>query len=347
MRVDRSSRGATTAVVVAVVAVVALVAASCSKSVHVAVPTTTTTTFPKVSIPSAGASTSTTAGAANGGPCRVPGAPFASTGPHYAATEIDGVQYGPGRRQLLDIHEPAGSSSGLHPAVLAVHGGGWTKGGRKDVTPVSDQLAQSGFVVFNADYDLATPGNPGYPMQVEELQQAVDWIRTNAATYHVDPTRIGALGGSAGGTLVGLLASGPGPCTGGSRVAAVVSLSGPMDLHTLDATPFKCIGNQPCHEINYTAIDTFVGCMGSATQCATPLEQASPSDHVGPGTAPMALFNSNKEVIPQSQAQDMDHTLSQSAVPQQVTIIQGVRHSFAYANSVMPAAIAFLHTWLG
>ena len=90
-----------------------------------------------------------------------------------------------------------------------------------------------------------------------------------------------------------------------------------------------------------------VGCMGSATQCATPLEQASPSDHVGPGTAPMALFNSNKEVIPQSQAQDMDHTLSQSAVPQQVTIIQGVRHSFAYANSVMPAAIAFLHTWLG
>src|SRR5436305_738972 len=83
-----------------------------------------------------------------------------------------------------------------------------------------------------------TPKYP-CPAAVHDVKAAVRWLRGNAAKYHVDPERIGALGGSAGGHLAQFLGvtgdvrefeGEGGPPERSSRVACVVNYYGPSDF---------------------------------------------------------------------------------------------------------------------
>jgi len=85
-------------------------------------------------------------------------------------------------------------------------------------------------------FDPTTGTNP-WPAQLGDAQRAVRWVRANAATYGVDPTRVGAYGHSSGGTLaaaVGVRDTGsdgsPEAASVSSRVDCVVDLSGDVDL---------------------------------------------------------------------------------------------------------------------
>jgi pectinesterase len=69
------------------------------------------------------------------------------------------------------------------------------------------------------------------------VQRAVRWVRANAETYGVDPKRVGAVGHSSGGQMVGLLGtletrdnSDPALAEYSSRVECVVDLAGDIDL---------------------------------------------------------------------------------------------------------------------
>src|SRR3989440_9153835 len=101
-----------------------------------------------------------------------------------------------GERLGLDVYRPAKKGQN-RPAVVVVHGGGWTQGDKALFAQQSNQLAQRGFVAFSVNYRLA-PAHP-YPAAVQDVEAAVAWVRKHAKAYGVDPTRIGALGGSAGG----------------------------------------------------------------------------------------------------------------------------------------------------
>ncbi len=278
------------------------------------------------------------------GGCRVPGAPFStSPAPVSGVLTTSNVAYGTQPGEVLDVARPSTGSG--RPAVLLVHGGGWMSGDKSELTGVGFELAQAGYVTFNADYTLADAHLAGYPMQLQELEAAVGWIRANADRYGVDPTRIAALGSSAGGNLVGLLAAVPtGACTSGDRVAAVVSWSGPMDLTALDEGVLSC-PERNC-AINYTGIGDFAGCP-TAGQCPSSYIAASPDSHVSGDTCPVALFNGSTEVIPASQAEIMSTALTRAGVPNEVEIMVGSQHASAYADRAMPATEAWLREWIG
>ena len=125
-----------------------------------------------------------------------------------------------GRDLLLDAYVPEGK--GPFPAVIIVHGGGWEAGDRITyVSPVFAPLAQAGFAWFSIDYRL-TP-YVHVPEQLEDLRNAVRFVRQHAGWFHVDPNRIALLGESASGHLVAQLVSMPCP---GCEVQAVVSFYG-------------------------------------------------------------------------------------------------------------------------
>ncbi len=107
------------------------------------------------------------------------------------------------RELLLDAFIPNGD--GVHPAVLVVHGGAWRSGNRRQLRAYATELAERGFVCFAIDYRLAPQHK--FPAQIEDCRMAVRWIRKNASQYKVDPDRLGAIGYSAGGHLVSLLAT--------------------------------------------------------------------------------------------------------------------------------------------
>jgi len=151
---------------------------------------------------------------------------------------------------LLDLVVPKGD--GPFPLVVCFHGGAWTSGSRKDLTkpsifypggtdgqtdvPVLENLARNGYAAASVSYRLAPKAK--YPAQIEDAKTAVKFLRKNAKTYKLEPTKFAALGFSAGGHLAGLLGLTQ-PKDGfegklfadvGSEVQAVVDFFGPTDL---------------------------------------------------------------------------------------------------------------------
>lgn len=108
-----------------------------------------------------------------------------------------------GEALSADIYLP--EASGKRPAVIVVHGGGWSNRTRRDTVFYSQQLASQGFVVINCSYRLAPKYI--YPASVEDIRDVYHWTVQNAAEWNVDPERIGGMGYSAGAHLLSLVAA--------------------------------------------------------------------------------------------------------------------------------------------
>ena len=133
----------------------------------------------------------------------------------------------PGGESLkLDAHIPEGK--GPFPAIILVHGGGWTAGHKtvNFVQALFPVLDQTGMAWFTIDYRLA-PKHP-YPAARVDVESAVQWVKANAKQYKVDPNKIALMGESAGGHLVNLVG-----VKNDVGVAAVVCFYGPIDMEDL------------------------------------------------------------------------------------------------------------------
>jgi dienelactone hydrolase len=142
----------------------------------------------------------------------------------------------------LDLYQPTGDTETLRPALVWVHGGSFSGGDKTNFVPVdvANTFSKMGYVVVSINYRLLGSGCVANPSNCtiaaleaqHDAQAAVRWLRSNAATYKIDPSRIGIGGESAGGitaTLVGLHSDDPG--TSGnpgfdSTVGGFVSVSG-------------------------------------------------------------------------------------------------------------------------
>ena len=124
----------------------------------------------------------------------------------------------------MDASVPGGP--GPFPAVIVVHGGGFT-GGSKTVfiTPILQPLTDANFAWFSINYRLVPETN--LHGQTDDVLSAVQWVHDHAKEYKVDPKRVALLGESAGAFLVDYVAI---MAPKDLRVAAVVSFYGPHDL---------------------------------------------------------------------------------------------------------------------
>ena len=155
------------------------------------------------------------------------------------------------RSEKLDLYLPAAQEKQgeLRPAILIVHGGGWHGGSKRAARQknIGTNLAKAGYVCASIDYVLADKKElftdnlrQVWPDNLHDCMTAVRFLRANASTYRVNPEKIGAIGGSAGGHLVAMLGTisdrDPlNPKTGlyiehSSRIQAVVSMYGVYDL---------------------------------------------------------------------------------------------------------------------
>lgn len=240
---------------------------------------------------------------------------------------------------------PAGVDGPL-PTVLVVHGGAWAHGSPSLMAPVAAALARAGFVAFNIAYSLATPTSPGFPGQLDELEQAVEYLRADAASLDVAPERIGVLGSSAGGNLALLLATtGHGSCLAGHRVAAVVTWSAPVDLanYGRDNERYCRSGLTEC-PLLFRSEREYIGCPYAA--CAERWQEASVLPDVRPDDPPTLLFNSSDEIVPLSQPRDLVERLTADHVPCRLVVLPGHRHAIAYADEAIAATITFFREYL-
>ncbi len=217
----------------------------------------------------------------------------------------------------------------LRAAIVVVHGGSWARGSKADIAwrAVCQWFASAGYVAFSVDYRLAPPHV--FPAAIDDVQAAVAWLRADeqVTRFHIDPDRIGAFGGSAGGNLVALLGTlGSGDHTTGSRVAAVAELSGPVDLTGLAAT------------------DDFVpvqlAYLGCATEADCPAAvAASPFYAIDASDPPFFVGHSTVEKIPIAQAELFVAGLRAAGVAADFVTVEGALHSIAMLDADLKARI--------
>ena len=129
---------------------------------------------------------------------------------------------------LLDIFVPPGATTSPRATIVDVHAGAFVGGSRTDDDGDAQEWARLGFVGVTIDYRLTTAAVVDTKGQVYAAQQAlpdaqnaVRWLKANAATYGVDPTRIAMIGHSAGGGL-----------SLGAAVAGAATTTGPLAAYS-------------------------------------------------------------------------------------------------------------------
>ena len=96
------------------------------------------------------------------------------------------------------------------PAIVFFFGGGWVGGTPKQFYPQCEYLARRGMVAMSAEYRVASRHKTTPFECVKDGKSALRWIRKNAEKLGIDPHRIGAGGGSAGGHVAAAVATVPG-----------------------------------------------------------------------------------------------------------------------------------------
>ena len=247
---------------------------------------------------------------------------------HYSVQK--GVLYTPPgwpQEVYADVYVPEGDD-GTFPGVLMVHGGGWVGGERSIMNHLSERLARRGYLVVNVDYRLAPRFH--HPAQIEDLREALRWMRAHAARLKLKGERIGAWGYSAGAHLVALLGTdGEGPQT---RIEAVVAGGLPSNLSDFPNGPL-------------------VRALMGRTREDDPIawQQASPFSQASAGDAPMFIYHGTWDTtVRVEQGKKMKAALDAAGVPAELYLLHGSGHNttFLFGFGAENAAIDFLDRYL-
>lgn len=235
-------------------------------------------------------------------------------GPTAKAATYNDVEYSraDGMSLRLDASIPEGD--GPFPAAILVHGGGWVAGDRRlDVAPLFKPLSEASFAWFSISYRLAS--DPlHFGVAVNDVTDAIRFVKQHAADYRVDPDRIALIGESAGGQLAGMAALGGAQ---GDGVKAVVALYTPTDLVSL---------LKSSNLIPSQIRDTLQGTPFEGLLLAR-LAQLSPIEKVRPGMPPFLMIHGTADpLVPFAQSIAMCNRMQSVGAPCELFRVPGAGH---------------------
>ena len=139
-------------------------------------------------------------------------------------SEVDFRRTPAGRQLMARIYQPQGP--GPFPTVLDLHGGAWRRKDRLAEEPMDRAVASSGVLVVAID--LRFSNEAPYPASVQDANYGARWLKSRAAEWNGDASKLGVYGSSSGGHVAQLLALRPRD----PRYAAIPLAAAP----SLDAT---------------------------------------------------------------------------------------------------------------
>ena len=222
---------------------------------------------------------------------------------------------GAGRKEKLDLYFPSGDFRSNRPAVVFIHGGGFTGGDKAEYrsASVSADLCRAGYVVVSCNYVLGPKDKPGvWPQNIADCRNAVRWVRAHAKELGVNPDKIAVAGGSAGGYLalmVGLSDDKTGP--GGdptakhsAKVSAVIDMYGVVSFAKRGKGEVP--GTSPAEQAAYL-----------------PESQCDAQD-----PAVLILHGTADSTVDIAQSDDMATALRSAKTPYEYIVVEGAPHTF-------------------
>jgi len=228
--------------------------------------------------------------------------------------------------------KPADAKPGKkYPAIIWIHGGGWTAGDAKTFFPHARYFALRGAVGFSIEYRLIKFGGSGMAECLEDCKSAIRFIRVHAKELNIDPDQIIVLGDSAGGHLAGAL----GTIEGFDNPADDLRVSAKVNAMVLynpcmDMTVYPLMKNAIANQVqNIKTLD-------SASISPEQWELArtfSPISHVKAGQPHcLILHGLNDRVIPCEQSVRFTDAMKKAGNDCRVILLPNTRHAFVVPN---------------
>jgi acetyl esterase/lipase len=228
------------------------------------------------------------------------------------------------RSLKLDLYQLDGAKAA--PLLVWVHGGAWERGS-KEPMPLT-ALVGRGFAIASLDFDPASVAP--FPGQVHEIKAAVRFLRSRAASYGYDATRIGILGASSGGHLAALVGVTNGHKelegtlgehrSAASDVQAIVSYFGASNLTTIlkQSTPFGL-------NIRTPSVKALLGAAPEENESVARL--ASPVFQVDGSDPPLLLLHGDQDPqMPINQSHELKGAYDERGLDAAFVVIHGAVH---------------------
>jgi acetyl esterase/lipase len=254
-------------------------------------------------------------------------------GPHYAIQDLHppantdyvkrkflDIPYATiSQAQKLDIYLPD-EGNGPFPVIVSIHGGAFMGCDKADaqVMPMLEGLKR-GYAVVAVNYRLSWEAK--FPALVQDVKATVRWIRANAPSYHFDPGKIAAWGGSAGGYLSSMLGTSAGipeleDLSMGnpdqpSHIQAVVDWFGPTDFFKMDELLIQS-GLAPQEDQRHSGENSPESLLlrEKITEIPEKVKAANPETYIRPGAPPFLIQHGMKDpVVPVQQSIELARKL--------------------------------------
>lgn len=216
--------------------------------------------------------------------------------------------------QMLDTYRPKKLENQALPAVVYIHGGGWSSGNKHNalISYYAKFFAARGIATISVAYHLA--GTDSYPVQNKDVACALEYVNTHSKELHINTAKFIFFGDSAGGNLAAFAALNP--QYGGYKYAiprGVIDFYGVSDFS-------KIIGG-PHPDLNARR---YLG-----PQYAKIAAQASPVKYVT-AQSPRFLFvhGTEDKIVPIAQSQEFYDALQAAKTGSKYLVIPGAHHGF-------------------
>ena len=220
-------------------------------------------------------------------------------------------------------------SSAPKPAIVFFFGGGWNSGSPAQFEKQARHFAKRGMIAINADYRVKSRHGVKVVECVKDAKAAIAWVRENAQRLGIDPNKIAASGGSAGGHLAA--------CTGtingfGSdeRPNAMILFNPVSTLASIEG--WEPRGSKP--EL-------------SAERLGVEARVISPAHHIGPQTPPtLILHGKSDNTVPYASVVAFESVMRKASRPCKLVGYDGAGHGFfnskEYSARTLAEADGFL-----
>lgn len=209
----------------------------------------------------------------------------------------------------LRLHVFAPPARGAKPeaAMVFFFGGGWRSGTVQQFVPQSKYLSGRGMVAIVADYRVSGRHNTSPFEAIADAKSAIRWVRAHAAELKIDPRRVAAGGGSAGGHIA--LSAG-----------VLQAFDEPTEDKTTSSVPQALVLFNP-------AVDTT---RPSLLERFGPRQaEASPQHHIRPGLPPTLILHGKADAtVPYADVERFCAESSKAGNRCQLVGYEGATHGF-------------------
>jgi acetyl esterase/lipase len=262
--------------------------------------------------------------------------------------------------QCMDIYLPE-EGEGPFPALIHIHGGGFMIGDKRDDHMDAYLTAiKRGMAAVSIEYRLS--GEAIFPAAVIDVRNAIRYLREHAGEYHINPDKLIAIGGSAGGNLAAILGMNipNGEFTGESPtenykeqpfVSLAIDQFGPMNFRTMDDQARKNGISKVEHDEPFSPESKYIG-VAVADADDELVAAANPATYINDKMCPMLVqLGTADKLVPYEQSVEFVNAIREKLGDDKVEFIpiEGANHEDKkfFAEENMNIVFDFINRKLG